>query len=437
VAVIAKRLRVQLGVGAVVAIVLWGWPVTPSATAAATIEFAPAVDYPTGSMVGPGPGAVTTIAGDANGDGAVDVMVTDPLGAGPLVLLNDGDGTFGAPGLVAAESGVGALAAGDVDGDHDLDLVGRTGDEVLVMLGSGDGTFATTSRLTASGNAQQAVAVLDANADHRPDIAATTPSGVQTFLGGGDGTFTPGPTTPLLGLLSDLTPATFDGDGRADLAVVDATPLSQRIVALRGNGDGSFVESGSGAVGRGPEGVMAGDLDGDGFDDAVSVDSFSGPAFSISVLLSDGAGGFGPATHLPTAWGPVSGAIGDLDGDDDLDVVVSGVGAAAVTIYAGDGAGALAVVGQPSVTPFPQTPVIADLDGDTRPDIAVPGPGQLSVLRNVGAGGGPPPAPDNGSPTESPFADELPATGGSSPAPVALVLIAVACVVRSVRRDEL
>jgi hypothetical protein len=401
----------------------------PARAAASPIEFAPAVSFPTGSTVGPGPGAVTTIAGDVNGDGTVDVVVTDPTGPGPLVLLNDGHATFGAAALVAPESGVGALAADDLDGDRDLDLVGRTGDQVVIMLGSGDGTFVAASRIAVSSNAQQAIAVLDANADHRPDIATPTPSGVQTFLGAGDGTFAPGPTAPLLGLLSDLTPADLDGDGRADLAVVDATPLTQRIVALRGGGDGSFGESGSGAVGWGPEGVMAGDLDGDGYDDAISVDSFSGPAFSISVLRSDGHGGFGAATHHPTSDGPVSGAVGDLDRDGDLDAVVSGVGAAAVTIYAGDGAGGLAVVSETPVAPFPQTPVIADLDGDDLADIAVPGPGQLSILRNLGSPSSSPsptaPDPSPGTPTGT-----LPATGSGSPLAVGALLVGIATFLR-------
>ena len=416
---------------------LAAWWATPGAAAETTIEFAPAVQYPTGSVVGPGPGAVTTVAGDVNGDDAPDVVVTDPLGPGPLVLLNDGHAAFGAASVVAAESGVQALAAGDLDGDSDLDLLGRTGDEVVVMLGAGDGTFTTATRLAAPGNAQPAITVLDANGDLRLDIAVPAPSGVATFLGNGDGTFVSGPTTPLLGLLSDLTAADLDGDGRADLAVVDATPLTQRVVALLGNGDGSFVVSGGGAVGWGPEAVLAGDLDGDDFDDAVSVDSFSGPAFSISVLRSDGAGGFGPAAHYPTSWGPVSGAIGDLDGDSDLDAVVSGVGAAAVTIYAGDGDGGLAVVSETAVTPFPQTPAIADFDGDSRPDIAVPGPGQLSILRNVSAAPAAPstPPPTNGdASTARPAAVALPATGAGSATPVAALLASVAIAVRLLHR---
>ncbi|MGH9139493.1 MAG: FG-GAP repeat domain-containing protein [Acidimicrobiales bacterium] len=357
------------------------------AGAAAGIEFAPAANYPTGSTIGPGPGAVTTEAGDLDGDGDVDVVITDWFGSAPIVMHNDGTGAFGSPTRLPAGSGVLALAVGDLDADGRLDIVGRAGAEVIVWLGRPGGTFQVADREPGFQGAQPAVAVFDANLDDQLDVATTTPAGVQVLLGHGDGTVTAGPTTPALGLLSDLTPANFDGDGIPDLALVDATPLLQRIVSLRGNGDGSFTVAGSGAVGYGPEGVMAGDLDGDGIDDAVSVDSFSAlntlSSFFITVLLSDGAGGFEPPVHYPTASGPVSGALADFDGDGDLDVAVSGVGDGRVAVYANDGGGQLTDAGRLPVTSFPQTPAAADYDGDARVDLAVPGASALSVLRNI------------------------------------------------------
>jgi hypothetical protein len=235
-------------------------------------------------------------------------------------------------------------------------------------------------------NAQQSIAAFDTNGDAKLDIVTPTPTGIQTLLGKGDGTFTVGPASPLLGLLSDLSPANFLGHGMRDLAVVDATPLLQRVVALRANGDGSFTQTGTGPVGYGPEGVSAGDLNGDGYDDVVSVDSFSLAnsltTFSITVLLSDGHGGFGPPSHYPVAAGPVSGVLADFNHDGHLDVAVSGVAANAVTIYAGDGAGHLAVAGQLAVTPFPQSPAAADFNHDGKPDLAVPGPSSVSILLN-------------------------------------------------------
>jgi len=358
------------------------------ASSATAITFAPAQQFPTNNRsAGPGPGAVTTIAADVDGDGDIDIVATDWFGNGPLVLRNSGTGTFGAPEVIAGASNVGALATGDLNGDGRPDLVGRDSNGVIPLIGNGDGTFRAGSRVGVSPNAQQSVAVLDTNGDGHLDIATPEHSGVRVLFGLGDGTFSVGPVHPLLGLLADIKGANLDGDAATDLVVADATPLNQRVVSLLGNGDGTFVDGAPGAVGYGPEAVMAGDLDGDGRDDAVTADSFSifngPPNFSITVLLGDGRGGFRSTARYTTAYGPVSGALADFNGDGHLDVAVSAVGSSVVTIYAGDGAGGLTETGRPAVVRQPQTPAAADLNGDGKTDIAVPGVGQLSVLRNT------------------------------------------------------
>jgi hypothetical protein len=379
-----SRCRPLLVAGAALAMTITA--LVPAA-ATAGIEFAPAADYPTGSLIGPGPGAVTTVAGDVDGDGDGDVVITDWLGAGPLVLTNDGTGRFGAPTRLPAGAGVLAIAAGDLDGDGRLDLVGRAAFEVVVWAGTGGGRFQVVDREPGLQAIQPAIAVVDADVDGRLDVVTTTPIGVQVLVGQGDGTVATGPLTPALGLLADVAPADFDADGRPDLALVDATPPIQRIVALLGNGDGTFTVAGSGPVGYGPEAVMAGDLNADGYDDVVSVDSFSAfntfSNFFVTVLLSDGHGGFGPPARYPTAGGPVSGTLADFDSDGDLDVAVSGVVESRVAVYANDGAGHLVDAGRVRVASAPQTPAVADFDGDGRPDLAVPGARALSVLRNI------------------------------------------------------
>jgi hypothetical protein len=377
-----------LAIAACAAVVV---PVVPARGAG---MFAPAEQFPTGSRMGPGPGAVTTIAADVDGDSDADVVATDWFGDGPLVLRNSGTGTFGAPEPIAGAADVGALATGDFDGDGRSDLAGRSASGVVALLGHGDGTFGVGDREAVSGNAQQSVAVFDADGDQRLDIVTPEQQGIRVLVGHGDGRFSAGPVSPLTGLLSDIKPANLDGDAALDLLVADATPIAQRVVALRGKGDGTFVESGSGATGYGPEGVIAGDLDGDGRDDAVSVDSFSflhslGSAF-ITVLLSDGAGGFRSSARYPTGQGPVSGIVADFDCDGALDVAISAVASSLVTVYLGNGTGRLTEAGRLPVVRQPQTPAAADFDRDGRTDLAVPGVGQLSFLRNTTAvdGGG-------------------------------------------------
>ena len=353
------------------------------------IAFAPAQDYETGSSRGPGPGASTTIAADIDGDGDVDVVATDWFGDGPLVLRNTGRGSFEPPTAIAGAEDVGALATGDVNGDRRPDLVGREAGGVVVMIGKGDGSFEVAQRLDVPSNAQQSVAVADVNGDSRLDIVTPETYGIQVLFGAGDGRFSKGPVHPLMGLLADIKPADLDGDAATDLVIADATPMSPRVVALRGKGDGTFADGGAGVVGYGPEAVMAGDLDGDGHDDVVSADSFSvfnaPPSFSITVLLSDGGGGFRTPATYATGDGPVSGALADFDANGTLDVAMSAVGSSVVTVYAGDGNGRLTEVVRVPVVNQPQTPVAADLDGDGALDLAVPGVGSLSVARNTRA----------------------------------------------------
>ena len=225
----------------------------------------------------------------------------------------------------------------------------------------------------------------DVDGDGRADVVTTTVTGFQVFRGTGAG-LVAGPSTTAYGVLSDVAIGNLDGDGHPDVVIVDATPLVQKARTFLGHGDGTFAAGGSGPTDFGPEAASLGDLNHDGFDDVVTSDSFSAigvpPQFSITVLLSDGSGGFASAATYPTASGPVSGDIGDLNADGHPDVVVAGVIGTGLAVYANDGTGALTQVAVPAVASAPQTPAIADIDGDGRPDIAVPGVGQLSVLLN-------------------------------------------------------
>src|SRR5262249_5063938 len=82
---------------------------------------------------------------DFNGDGKLDALVAIEATTGAVnVLLGRGDGTFQAP-LTAPTAGSGTLAAlaGDFNGDGKPDAVVSNlfGGTLSVLLGKGDGTF--------------------------------------------------------------------------------------------------------------------------------------------------------------------------------------------------------------------------------------------------------------------------------------------------------
>ncbi len=378
--------RVQTAVAAITAGLALALPTTHAGAAVPPIAFAPAVSSSTGGYFGPGPGAETTAVADLDNDGRLDVVVTDLATTNPRALRNLGGGQFAAPQVLPA-AGYGVLSIGTADFNNDgrADIVGRSSFSVVLWTGNGNGTFTLAQQLPSQSNAQPAIAVGDVNADGRPDVVTTTITGIRVFRGNGTG-LVAGPSTSVYGLLSDVAIGNLNGDAHADVVVVDAAPFLQGVRTFLGNSTGSFTAGGTAPTAFGPEAASLGDLNHDGFDDVVTSDSFSvigvPPQFAITVLLSDGNGGFTDSTIYPTASGPVSGDIGDLNADGHPDVVVAGVIGTGLAVYANDGTGALAQVAVPAVAPAPQTPAIADLDGDGRPDIAVPGVGQLSVLLN-------------------------------------------------------
>src|SRR5262249_23352977 len=116
------------------------------------------------------------------------------------------------------------------------------------------------------------------------------------------------------------------------------------------------------------------------------------PAGTISVLLGNGGGTFSSATPYPTGSVlPSSAAIGDLTGDGRLDLAVANYGsptslvpAGTVSVFLGAGNGTF-----PAATPYPtgtglpgaQSVAIGDLNGDGRLDLVVAnGAHSISVL---------------------------------------------------------
>jgi hypothetical protein len=92
------------------------------------------------------------------------------------------------------------LAAGDVNGDGGPDLVvsNHDGNDVSVLLGDGHGSFASGPH-TPVGNGPNDVVLADWNGDGKLDLAVNVDFDhvVRIFLGNGDGTFTWRQSVPL------------------------------------------------------------------------------------------------------------------------------------------------------------------------------------------------------------------------------------------------
>src|SRR5262249_38351620 len=86
--------------------------------------------------------------------------------------------------------------------------------------------------------------------------------------------------------------------------------------------------------GTNPWSVAVGDLDGDQDLDLATANYVSG---TVSVLKNQGDGTFAAATNYAVGSTPRSVAVGDVDGDQDLDLVVANFGTGTVTVLKNDG----------------------------------------------------------------------------------------------------
>jgi uncharacterized repeat protein (TIGR01451 family) len=343
--------------------------------------------------------------GDLDHDGVADLVATNFGDKTVSVKLGDGNATYheagGSP--IPLSCSPNAVNIGDLDGDGIPDLA--TGDicnypggidQITVLLGNGDGTFHAAPfpplKLGAGVYAPCTIQLVDLNGDGKLDLVTADwqTSDVSVFLQNSTGPFgfTQAPGSPFTPGTNpfEVTVGDFDGDGVIDLATADDG--DNAVAVFHGNGDGTFVPMPGSpiAVGSHPEGVRAGDLDGDGKLDLAVANYGSS---TVSVLLGNGDGTFhaaGPPTPV-SGTNPYMVAISDLNGDGKPDLATSNYSSNDVSVLFGNGDGTFA---EASASPFgvgsgPYWVDIGDLDGDGRPDLVTSNfnSNDLTVLLNT------------------------------------------------------
>jgi hypothetical protein len=174
-------------------------------------------------------GSQSMAVGDFNGDGQPDVAVTNSVGNGVNVFLNNKGSLTALAAMPATGESPTSIAAADFNGDGKLDLaVANSGsNNVTILLGSGDGTF-TAAASPAAGTAPNSIAVADFNGDGVPDLAVANAgsSNVTILLGNGDGTFTAAASPAADTGSTSVVAADFNGDGKEDLVVANSRDSS-------------------------------------------------------------------------------------------------------------------------------------------------------------------------------------------------------------------
>ncbi|HOX38183.1 MAG TPA: FG-GAP-like repeat-containing protein, partial [Candidatus Brocadiia bacterium] len=123
----------------------------------------------------------------------------------------------------------------------------------------------------------------------------------------------------------------FNNDGNSDLATANSG--SNNVSVLLGDGAGGFGANVNYAVGTGPYSVFSADFNGDGNADLATANR-SG-SNNVSVLLGDGAGGFGANVNYAVGTGPHSVFSADFNNDGNSDLATANFSSNNVSVLLG------------------------------------------------------------------------------------------------------
>jgi len=260
--------------------------------------------FGTGTLVRLGQVAYSLVLGDVDGDGDLDLLAGSDGGGTVSVRLNGGDasgsntGQFDGGSAILVGGGCAtpvSVALGDVDGDGDLDLL------------------ATNNCATGS----VSVRLNDGTGHYLPRLAQFS-QGTEVAVG----------RHPYGVALGDV-----DDDGDLDLLTVSYT--TSTVSVRLNNGFGTFGGGSEVAVGSGAVALALGDVDNDGDLDLLTANY---TASTVSVRLNGGdasgsnTGQFGGGAEVAVGRAPQRLSLGDVDGDGDLDLLATCTGAEAVSV---------------------------------------------------------------------------------------------------------
>ena len=339
----------------------------PAVHAQSGVCFNPHVDYVAGS------GPYSVCSADYNGDGSIDMSMTNFTANTVMVFMNTGTGTFGAPATYTAGTNPISIATADfnLDGWPDLAVANNGSNNVSILLNTGTGTFTSTINYTA-GTSPFSINAIDYNADGNIDLAVAN-------NGGNNVSILFGTATGIFGVAAnygtDLGPysiisADYNGDGAIDLASANYT--SNDVSVLLNTGSGAFNVAVNFTVGTTPTSISSADYNGDGSAD-LSVACINGPFVSVFLNTNTGTGTFATAVNYTAGTQPLALNSSDFNGDgiSDLAVTVMGSNNVAVLLNAGNGSGMFGTAANFAAGTLPNAICSSDYNGDGKIDLAV------------------------------------------------------------------
>lgn len=335
---------------------------------------------PTSFPVG-GIGSRALVKADFNVDGLPDLAVVNNGSNTVSILLATGLGTFGASQNFAVGTFPVFVAAGDfnTDGNPDIAVTNANSNNISILLGTGTGSFGTATHYAVGANPFSDT-VGDFNNDGNLDLVVTNSStgNVSVLLGTGTGSFGAATNFAVGAQPRSVAVGDFNGDSKSDLVVVNQG--NNNVSILLGTGTGAFGVATNFGVGISPWSVTVSDFNADGKLDLVVANiNVTAAGCTVSILLGTGTGTFGAATNFAVGLLPRSVAVGDVNGDGKLDLVVANQSSANVSYLSGTGTGTFAPAINYPAGPTPFSVALEDFSGDGRLDVAVANFGNNTV----------------------------------------------------------
>ncbi len=288
----------------------------------------------------------------------------------------------------------GSIAFSDVDGDNDQDvlftgLAGSVDNSIGIAklyINDGLGNFIERMGTSFEGVGEATIAFSDVDGDNDQDVliigqTASVNMASKLYINDGLGNFVELIGTPFENVgKGSIAFSDIDGDNDQDVLITGQNDAGSNLSKLyTNNGLGSFTE----VIGAPFDGVTASsiafsDVDGDN-DQDILITGLIDFNNSISKLYSnDGAGNYTEMMNTP--FDPVflsSVAFSDIDGDDDQDVLITGLidfSTSISKLYSNDGIGNYTEMMN---TPFDPLEVgsvaFSDIDGDNDQDVFITG----------------------------------------------------------------
>ncbi len=283
----------------------------------------------------------SVLAEDLDKDNDLDLIISIEFNFTIGVIFNNGDGTFDLANRHLYEIGGNpyALVAEDINNDGWPDIIASTAYQhaIFYSTNKGDGTFNNFTKYDMGEHYTFDLAAVDIDGDNDIDIIATNlgeeerpENTVSVILNRGDGTY----SETYIDYIVDegpigVTTGDFNHDGRPDIATANRGTNSVSILFNLGNG--TFGNEINYPAGREPYGIYSKDINQDGNID-ILVPNHRGN--SVFVLVNDGNGEFSNLNYeFLVGSGPTKLVVADVNDDQSEDALTVNLNTNTVSIH--------------------------------------------------------------------------------------------------------